>query len=242
MKILSQADLERAVETYGILPFFRNEVRGLSIEEMSPPSLLFGGNAFDGCWEWKGPVVRKRRSAYGKFFGKKAGFISLTLLPHFINFRRSIFHVPDGSTDEMLLDIISVNDKISSTELRESIFCSDFSKKRTAFDPPSLYNGFSKKINPDDKNSSRHSLEGPLQRLQMGAYLCISDFRYKITKRGERYGWGVADYSIPENIFPSEVFSSGLSPLDSLDFMVEYISERWTLSEKNLIRSLLTRK
>ena len=37
----SSDDLIAAVEQYGFLPFFRNEIHGFSIEELCPPELWF---------------------------------------------------------------------------------------------------------------------------------------------------------------------------------------------------------
>ena len=83
-RIDSKEKLAEAVEKFQILPFFPNNVKGLSVAEMCVPGMLFGGSYDEGCWEWKGPVIRKHRSAYGKFFRKKAGFIGLDLLPDFL--------------------------------------------------------------------------------------------------------------------------------------------------------------
>ena len=49
--VTSAAELEEAPAKYGILPFFRNNIRGFSVEEMTAPGLLFGGNEIEGCWE-----------------------------------------------------------------------------------------------------------------------------------------------------------------------------------------------
>ena len=113
--IKSRETLEQAAESFGILPFFPNNIRGLSVYEMCAPGMLFGGNYDEGCWEWKGPVIRRRTSAYGKFFRRKAGFVSLDLLPDFLNYRRKIYTLNPGSMDEMLLEIIRENDSITST-------------------------------------------------------------------------------------------------------------------------------
>lgn len=239
MKILSKQDLENAIIEYGVLPFFRNEVRGLSIEEMTPPGLIFGGNDFDGCWEWKGPVVRERTTAYGKFFNKKAGFISLELLPHFLNWRRAGFKPAAGSKEEMILDIISINDRMNSTNLRESILGLPFSRKRTAYDLPDLDPMIYPNVKIGAKKPSRHTLESPLQKLQMGGWICISDFQYKTTKKGERYGWGVAEYSTPENIFESKDLFVAISPNHSLEFMTEFVGSRFKKANQSQIRSLL---
>lgn len=240
MKIRSKEELEEAISRFGILPFFRNNIKGLSIEEMAPPSLLFGGNEFDGCWEWKGPVIRKRTSAYGKFFKRKAGFISETLLPHFLNLRRSQYSIKEGSKEEMIYDIIGINDKITSTELREGILGLQ-NRKRTMYDLPDLEDPSGVKSTDETKKPGRHVLESPLQYLQMGGYICISDFRYKTTRRGERYGWGVAEYSLPENIFQREHLIVDLPPDESLEFMVQYVSERYSRSKEMDIIKLLSK-
>ena len=237
MKIRSQEDLEEAINHYGILPFFRNNVKRLSIEEMAPPSIIFGGNEFDGCWEWKGPIIRKRNSIYGKFFRKKAGYVSKALMPHFLNWRRSQFVMREGEKEEMIYDIISINDKITSTELREHIFGASRNHKRTMFDLPELES--SGQIFPEKNKPSRHTLESPLQKLQMGSYICISDFKYKQTKKGEKYGWGVAEYTLLENIFSPEDLIVDISPEDSLEYMVKFISERFDLNKAGEIKKLL---
>ena len=229
--INSKESLAEAVKKFGILPFFPNYVKGLSIEEMCAPGMLFGGNHDEGCWEWKGPVIRKRESAYGKFFQRKAGFISLEVLPDFLNYRRSLVPVKSGSTDEMLLEIIRENDSISSTELKQLIF-----GKHRRDDPNSL---------PENEISlpivtKRKSLETPLQRLQMGGWIIISDFEYKITKSGERYGWGVARYSTPEVTFP-EIMEKEItkSPAESLEIMVKELKKKISSAKTKSLLKLL---
>ena len=39
-------------------------------------------------WEWREIIARSGKVAYGKFFDKKAGFISKQWFPYFANFRR----------------------------------------------------------------------------------------------------------------------------------------------------------
>lgn len=230
-KIDSREALEKAVASFGILPFFPNNIKGLSVEEMCVPGMLFGGNYEEGCWEWKGPVIRKKTTAYGKFFRRKAGFVSLDLLPDFINYRRSIHLVKPGSIEEMLLEIIRENDSLSSTELKKLIFGKN---ERTRWDELPEYN----------KTPFSHmkvkSLESPLQRLQMGGWIVICDFEYKKTKRGERYGWGVARYSTPEITFGHLLSSTeGRRPSESLDFIIEKIKNNWPSATKKSLKILL---
>ena len=53
--LCSSDDLIAAVEKYGFLPFFRNEIPSFSVEELCTPELWFADDA-DGPWEWKGPA------------------------------------------------------------------------------------------------------------------------------------------------------------------------------------------
>ena len=236
-RITTQEELEEAPLRYGMLPFFSNNIKGFSVEEMTPPGLLFGGNEYEGCWEWKGPVVRKRTSAYGKFFRRKAGFVSRELLPYFLQMRRLENPIKVGGTDEMIYDIIGINDSMTSTDLREGLLGKP--RKRTAFDLPDSPGEILAPVMENGKRPSRHTLEGPLQRLQMGGWICISDFRYKTTKKGERYGWGVAEYSTPEAIFGRESLIVDMGAKECLDYIVDYVKSRFPSATSEQITRLL---
>ncbi|MBQ1397763.1 MAG: hypothetical protein IIY89_04650, partial [Clostridia bacterium] len=84
--IHSQKELAEAVERYGFLPFFCNSVEGFSVEEHIDRRLWFTG--IEGPWEWKGPLIRKYGLAYGKFFEKKAAFVSPEWFMELANYRR----------------------------------------------------------------------------------------------------------------------------------------------------------
>ena len=228
--IRSKEDLEAAALKYGILPFFSNSIRGFSVHELAAPGMLFGEtNQDEGCWEWKGPVIREKTTAYGKFYNRKAGFISLPLLPHFLNYRRNAYPVKEGSTEEMILEIIRENDGISSTELKRWIH-GPLNSDRTAEDLVTLSPSGSYK---------RKSIEGPLQRLQMGGHLLISNFEYKYTRRGERYGWGVAVYSTPELWFGRSFDTPGVSPEKSFEILTGHVKSLFPKVPDKIIANLL---
>ena len=84
--IRTKEDLKQAVAELGFLPFFANEIKGFSIEENCDPKVYFSNEP--GVWEWKGPVIQETRCAYGKFFHKKAAFISKEWFLDFANYRR----------------------------------------------------------------------------------------------------------------------------------------------------------
>lgn len=238
-KISSQNELEEYAMRFGILPFFRNNIPGFSVDEMAAPGMLFGGNEFEGCWEWKGPVIRNRTTAYGKFFRRKAGFVSRELLPFFLKFRREIYKLKRDSTDEMIYDIVSINDKMTSTDLREAILGKP--KRRTAYDLPELASDdLDISIEPNMKKPSRHTLEGPLQRLQMSGRLCISDFRYKQTRKGERYGWGVAEYSTPEMLFDLPLPDTLPTAEECLDYIIDTVGSSYPRASAAQLKKLLS--
>ena len=74
--IRSMQDVENMAMKWGFLPFFECGITGFSIAEHTPSELWFSDEA-DGPWEWKGPLIGQGNVAYGKFFNKKAGFVSL---------------------------------------------------------------------------------------------------------------------------------------------------------------------
>ena len=241
--ISSKEQLEMAALEYGLLPFFANNIRGLSVEEMAAPGMLFGDKSDDyGCWEWKGPVIREQTTAYGKFFRNKAGFVSLELLPDFLNYRRAAYPIVPDSKEEMILEIIEQYEKITSTELKRLIF-GNTSYKRQATDLIDIVAGrkiSSKKSSAVGKEKSgRHSLESPLQKLQMGGRLLIADFQYKFTKKGERYGWGVAIYSTPRLWLGSNITKCPRTPDESFEFLVNHLSSKLTHIPVVQIRMLL---
>ena len=228
--IASKDQLEKAALKMGMLPFFSNRIAGFSVEEMAAPGMLFGGTGGEyGCWEWKGPVIQEQTLAYGKFFNRKAGFVSLELLPDFLNYRRAVYPVREDSPERMILDIIREHEGVSSTELKRMIFGSP-SRRRKPEDLVDIL---------EYSKPKRHGLEGPLQRLMMGGRLLIADFEYKHTARGDRYGWGVAVYSTPEIWFDRKFDPIDRTPSESFEFLVENLSERLPVVSRDLIAALI---
>ena len=219
--IASKEQLARAAPRFGMLPFFANRIPGFSVQEMAAPGMLFGETRDDyGCWEWKGPVIQEQTTAYGKFFNRKAGFVSLDLLPDFLNYRRAAYPVNPDSTERMILDIIRENEGLSSTELKRIIFGTPSRKRK----PEDLVEAM-EYVRP-----KRHSIEGPL---------LIADFEYKLTARGDRYGWGVAVYSTPEIWFERSFRETDRTPSESLDFLVDTLSAKLPGATRNQLTSLL---
>ena len=194
------------VQKWGFLPFFRNPIQGFSIEDHTPPALWFGDSA--GPWEWKGPVIRMGDCAYGKFFANKAGYISREWLPDFLNYRR------DGYDFDSRYDCGKASHKDLNIYDTVSRYGTILSKKLKSLC------GFT-------KAGGEKGFDGAITRLQMQGYICISDFEYMIDKHGNRYGWGVARYSTPEELFGYDFTSSAYSrdPLESRDRIISHIKK-----------------
>lgn len=229
--ISSKDQLEKAALHFGILPFFRNNIEGFSVEGMAAPGMLFGETSDDyGCWEWKGPVIQLQTTAYGKFFNKRAGFVSRELLPDFLNYRRAAYKVSPDSIDEKILHIVKEREGVTSTELREEIFGKPSHRRK----PTDLVDLLSA------KRHKRNSLEGALQRLQMGGHLLIADFEYKHTKQGKRYGWGVALYSTPEIWFEQRFNGTERTPEESFARLVDHLRRKLPGTDPGQIEYLLS--
>lgn len=200
-------DLIAAVEQYGFLPFFWNEIHGFSIEELCPPELWFADDV-DGPWEWKGPAARSGKCLYGKLFNKKAGFVSREWIPDFANFRRDGYDFDarwdDGLAsykDKELYEAIAGEGRMLSKRLKEAL---------------------------NYRKGGNTGFETCITRLQMQSYVCIADFVYMQDKYGRPYGWGVAEYATPEELFGYDFITSAYQrdPQESKERILKHLQSR----------------
>ena len=70
------------INKVGFLPLFKNEIPGFSLEERTAPEYWWSGDPKSDPWEWREIIARSGKVAYGKFFDKKAGFISKQWFPY----------------------------------------------------------------------------------------------------------------------------------------------------------------
>ena len=169
------------VDQVGFLPLFANEIDGFSVENHVCPSDWWTENAEADPWEWRGIVARNGKAAYGKFFGKKAGFVSLAWLPVLANFRRDGYDFDSRAEEgiarrreQRIMQLFETQPELPSYEIR----------KRA---------GFGK---DGEKN-----FNGIITDLQMQTYLTIKEFRRRKNKRGQEYGMPVTVYATPETLF-----------------------------------------
>ncbi len=177
--IRKKSDLIGAINEYGFLPFFENSIEGFSIEEHVDPACWWHSDTGEWrVWEWKGPVIRETGCAYGKFFEKKACYISKEWFPDFANYRRDGYdfdaRYDDGLAslkDKQLYELTEANAPVLSKQLKQL---------------------------GDYRKGGNKGFDTVINRLQAQCYVVISDFVYMKDKYGRPYGWGVAEYSTPE--------------------------------------------
>ena len=91
--IHSADELAAVVNKIGFLPLFSNEIEGFSVEEMTSSEHWWSGDTSVDPWEWRAILARRNDIAYGKFFNKKAGFISKKWFPYFAK-KRTVRTIP----------------------------------------------------------------------------------------------------------------------------------------------------
>ncbi len=183
--VSSMQGLMDLIGEMGFVPFFENEIEGFSLEEHIAPECWYGGSeSFWDAWEWKGPVIGQMKCAYGKFLRNKAMYVSAEWFPDFANFRRDGYdfdaRYDDGLAsfqEKGLYELLDGNAPVLSKTLKQ-------------------IGGYGK--------NGRKGFDGTVTRLQRQCYVLISDFRYASGRHGDRYGWGIAEYSTPEKFFGSQ--------------------------------------
>ena len=223
--IRSQDDLVDMIRAYGFLPFFENGIPGFSIEAHTPRELWYNGSV-DGrddwpVWDWKGPVIRTGTCAYGKFFQKKAGYVSLDWLPDFLNVRRNGTDLDEryeeGGVfykDKAVYDAVRTFGAILTPHLKYQ--CNFRKGGSTGFD-------------------------AVVTRLQMQTDLCIADFAYRVDRNGKEYGWGVALYTTPEAQFGERLVEEAYrrSPDESRERILSHLSALLPHASEKQLRKII---
>ena len=176
------------VKQIGFLPLFANEIKGFSVEERTVANYWWTDDIKNDPWAWRTIAGKTGEITYGKFFNKKTGYISKEWFPYFANYRRN------GYDFDALWD-----DELASAREKKIMDLFDDSAELYSFEVKKK-GGFYK--------GGEKNFEGTITGLQMHAFLCISDFRQKINKDGEGYGWHIAMYSTPERLWGYDYVSS----------------------------------
>lgn len=211
--IHSVKELTTYIEGIGFLPLFQNDIPGFSVEERTVPDYWWSGDKANDPWEWREIIAREGNIAYGKFFDKKAGFISKKWLPYFCNYRR------DGYDFDALWDD-------AKASLRQKKIMDLFIKDDTM-----LYSSEVKK-NAGFGSGGEKNFEGTMASLQMQTYLCVSDFRQRKNRKGQAYGWPIAVYAKPETLWGRDIVTAAYQeePAVSAKRIAEHIQDIYPIA------------
>lgn len=182
------------IQQVGFLPLLDSGIAGYSADEAVDPDcryvLLDDGSWDWPLWDWKGPIITESDCVYGKFFNKKAGFVSREWWPDFYNYRRSVHAAPSaGSIEETILLTLREHGSLITRDLRRAC----------GFTEPKM----------------RSRFDGYVTRLQMACRIVTEDFVYPRDKHGKEYGWGWALLSTPEQLLGKEACLCVRTPEES---------------------------
>lgn len=223
--IHSVEDLCKLIQKVGFLPLFSNSIPGFSTEEHTIASWWWTDNPEKDPWIWRQIISGHPDIAYGKFFGKNAGFISKEWFPVFANYRRNGYDFDALCDDELvpyrnrkLMDAFELDGRMNSQEL---LSCE--AKQKAGFGKEGLKN-----------------FEGVLTELQMQTYLIISGFQQRKNKKGQKYGWHLAVLETPETKWGYDFVTGRYkeSPENSWTKIKEHMKFLYSESEERTIFQL----
>lgn len=195
-KVESVREVMALVDELGFLPLFRSSIEGFSLEEYTPKERWFQ-EGVEGPWEWREMLAASDEYAYGKFFERKAGFISRRYLKDFINYRRDGYDFDtlyeESRAPDKARRIVEVLDRLGPTLSGEV--------KRGA--------GFGK--------NGLKGFDGAMAFLQAKMYVAVLCFDYKRDAEGRVYGFGTGRYALMEQKFGSALVNEAyeMRPEDS---------------------------
>lgn len=185
----------------GFLPLLNMGIPGWSAEDVMDEDCQYtrlpdGGWEWP-LWQWKGSILQESGCAYGKFFKRKAAFISREWWPDFCNYRRNVYPSPEeGSIEDTILDILRTEGSLITRELRHAC----------GFTGPKM----------------RSRFDAYVTRLEMGGYIVTEDFVYPQDKHGRDYGWGWSLLSTPEMLFGKEACHPERTPQESYERILQH--------------------
>ena len=195
-EIHSCTELMELISEIGFLPLLDSGIQGYAAEDIVDEDCRYVTSPDGGwewlLWKWKGQIVTEMPCMYGKFFNKKAGFISKEWWPDFCNYRRSVHPAPqEGSIEEAILLTLHEEGSMITRELRAAC----------GFTGPNM----------------RGKFDGYVTRLQMACRIVTEDFVYPTDKHGHEYGWGWSLLTTPEQLLGREACRCPRTPQESFD-------------------------
>lgn len=215
------------INEVGFLPLFANEIPGFSVEEHVSPDFWWTGDREQDPWEWREIIAADRSVAYGKFFDKKAGFISQEWMPYFVNFRRNGYDFDaaweDGKVirrEKLIMDILTDTDADGDIVWTDKQILTTDLKKMA---------GFGK--------GGEKNFPGITTELMMKLYLVTADFRRRKNKKGAEYGMAVSVLLPPESIWGYDTATSAYAeePVKSWQRICDRVKKMFPQAENAAI-------
>ena len=215
-RIGSVMEMMELIDDIGFLPLLDSGIYGYSAEEIVDDDcryvVLPDGGWDWPLWKWKGQIVTEMPCLYGKFFNKKAGFISREWWADFCNYRRSRFPYPIvDSIEGTILDTLRMAGSLITRELRAAC-------------------GFNGK-------GMRSKFDGYVTRLEMATYIVTEDFVYPRDKHNREYGWGWSLLNTPEALYGKDACRCEYPPEESFQKIVGQFKKILPgVSEKQILK------
>ena len=169
---------------------------------------------YSGVSGFSGPIVTEGGCVYGKFFDKKAGYISMDWWPDFYNYRRHAYPAPSpGSIEEAIVLTLREHGSLITRDLRR--LC-----------------GFT-------GTKMRSRFDGYVTRLQMACRIVTQDFVYPRDKHGHEYGWGWALLTTPEDLLGKEACQCDRSPEESLARIMAHLKQLLPHTPENKLMKII---
>ena len=216
--IYNAAQLIECIQQVGFLPLLDSGIAGYSAEEMVADDcryVTFPDGGWDWpLWKWKGPIVTEGNCMYGKFFNKKAGFVSREWWPDLCNYRRSQHPVPEsGTIEDVILTTLNEHGSLITRQLRS--LC--------GFTGPKM----------------RSRFDAIVTRLQMGCYIVTEDFVYPCDRHNHEYGWGWSLLTTPETLMGRDGFRCQRTPEESYQKIISHLRTFLPMVSDKLLRQLV---
>ncbi|MBR5395371.1 MAG: hypothetical protein IK144_09885 [Bacteroidaceae bacterium] len=214
--VSSVVEMMELIDDIGFLPLLDSGIYGYSAEEIVDDDcryVVFPDGGWDWpLWKWKGQIVTEMPCLYGKFFNKKAGFISRQWWADFCNYRRSKYpHPQDDSIEGTILDTLRMTGSLITRELRAAC-------------------GFNGK-------GMRSRFDGYVTCLEMATYIVTEDFVYPRDKHNREYGWGWSLLNTPEALYGKDACRCEYPPEESFRRIVGQFKKILPgVSEKQILK------
>ena len=230
-RIRTWKELINWINEVGFLPLFANDVAGFSAEEHVSPNFWWTDDAEQDPWLWREYIARSHEVAYGKFFDKKAGFISREWLPYFANYRRNGYDF-DARWEDGLANIREKNIM--------DFYVSEDADGETVWKTEDILSTDLKKMAGFGRDGAKN-YPGIITGLQMNLYLVITDFRKRRNKKGREYGMSVSVMFPPETIWGYDTVTAAYreSPRTSWERIVGRVREKFQSANVDSIIRLI---